>query len=99
MQYRFRLERSTIDDILEMAEAVKSVEAKHFSHRVEHLVTLNVRNAFNSARLCDMMEVLDQLFRSSAYLLGILEDYVRDRAPVDSTREGQRKMIVTSGAA
>lgn len=99
-QYGFRSGRSTVDAIREVCEAVKRAEDhNHFSRRVVLLVTLDVRNAFNSVRWSDMLEALDRDFRVPKYLLRMVDDYLRDRALLYETQEGQRRMAVTSGAA
>lgn len=99
-QYGFRRGRSTIDAIEEVKRAVETAENyNHQSRRVVLLVTLDVRNAFNSARWSDMMEALRNTFRIPAYLLRLVEDYLRSRLLIYETREGTRTMEVTSGAA
>lgn len=69
------------------------------SRRVVLLVTLDVRNAFNSARWCDMLHALEHKFHIPQYLLKILDSYLRNRTLVYDTTEGQRRMEVTAGAA
>ena len=50
-QYGFRPGKSTVDAIQEVVEAVRVAENQnHYSGRMVFLVTLYVRNAFNSAR-------------------------------------------------
>lgn len=99
-QYGFRVGLSTIDAIQEVTEAVKRAEShNHFSRRIVLLVTLDVKNAFNSARWCDMLDALEHGFRIPTYLLRILNDYLRNRMLLYETEEGQREMVVTGGAA
>lgn len=43
----------------------------HHSHREDFLVTLDVRNTFNSAR-CDILRVLNHIFHVPPYLLHML---------------------------
>lgn len=45
-----------------------------------------------------MVEALEQSFCVPAYLLQVLDDYLRVRALVNPILKGQRKMIVVSGA-
>ena len=99
-QYGFRKGRSTIDAIGEVQQAVSRAEShNHYSRRVVLLVTLDVKNAFNSARWVDMLEALRNTFRIPAYLLRLIENYLRQRLLIYETREGTRTMDVTSGAA
>lgn len=99
-QHGFRAGRSTIDAIAEVVEAVRRAEDhNHFSRRVVLLVTLDVRNAFNSARWSDMLHALEVDFRIPHYLLRMVEDYLSDRCLVYETTEGCGSMVVTAGAA
>lgn len=99
-QYGFRKGRSTVDAILEVSEMVRRAEDyNHSSRRVVLLVTLDVRNAFNSARWSDMMHALDEHFQVPKYLLRLLDDYLKNRVLLYSTTEGQRRTQITAGAA
>lgn len=99
-QYGFRAGLSTADAVLEVVEAVKRAEGhNHFSRRVVLLVTLDVKNAFNSARWVDILEALKHSFHLPVYLLRMIGDYLKDRALIFNTREGKRRVKVTSGAA
>lgn len=99
-QFGFRSRRSTADAISEVAAAVRRAEdCNHFSRRIVLLVTLDVRNAFNSARWCDMLQALESDFHVPGYLLRIISDYLDDRTLLYETTEGQRSMVVTGGAA
>jgi hypothetical protein len=99
-QYGFRRGLSTIDAVQEVTEAVRRAENyNHFSRRIVLLVTLDVRNAFNTARWCDMLDALEHQFRIPRYLQRMLEDYFWNRTLTYETDEGQREMQVTAGAA
>ncbi|XP_054280004.1 uncharacterized protein LOC128998059 [Macrosteles quadrilineatus] len=99
-QYGFRKGRSTIDAISEVHRAVERAESyNHYSRRIVLLVTLDVKNAFNSARWVDMLSALRNSFRVPAYLLRLIEDYLRCRTLNYETKDGSRTMDVTSGAA
>lgn len=99
-QYGFRRGRSTIDAIQEVVEAVKlAEEGNHHSRRMVLLVTLDVKNAFNSARWSDILEALETTFRIPDYLLRMMRDYLRDRSLVYETLGGLRTRTVTAGAA
>ena len=98
-QYGFRPGKSTVDAIQEVVEAVRVAENRnHYSRRMVFLVTLDVRNAFNSARWTDMLEALDA-FQVPEYLKRILRDYLKDRRLLYQTCEGQKERTVTAGAA
>ena len=99
-QYGFRKGRSTVDAIEEVKRAMARAEAfNHHSRRVVLLVTLDVRNAFNSARWCDMLDALENTFHVPPYLMRLIQDYLRFRLLIYNTAEGPRTMDVTSGAA
>ena len=62
------------------------------------LVTLDVRNAFNSAGLIDMLEALD-VFQVPKYLKRILRDYLKNRRLLYQTCEKPKGRTLTVGAA
>lgn len=98
-QYGFRRGRSTIGAIEEVVETVrKAEEGNHHSRRLVLLVTLDVKNAFNSARWADILEALEA-FRVPEYLMRVIRDYLRDRSLVYETEDGQCRRPVTAGAA
>ena len=79
-----------MDAIQEVVEAVSVAENRnHYSRRMVFLVTLDVRNAFNSTRCSDMLEALDA-FQVPEYLKRILRDYLKNRSLLDQTCEGQK---------
>ena len=91
-QYGFRTGKSTIDAIQEVVKATKSTErGNHFSRRVCLLVTLDVKNTFNSVRWVDALEALKLNFRIPHYLLHIIGDYLRDRFIVYETEDGPKR--------
>ena len=99
-QHGFRSGHSTIDAIQEVVHAVRRAEDHtHWSRRVVLLVTLDVKNAFNSARWSDMLRALEHTFHVPAYLLRMIEAYLTDRVLLYDTTEGQRRVSITSGAA
>ena len=64
LQEIFTRSNSAVDAIQEACEAVRRVEDhSHFCRRVVLLVTLDVKNAFNSVRWNDMLESLEHDFR------------------------------------
>jgi hypothetical protein len=99
-QYGFRVGLSTVDAIQEVVGAVRRAEQyNHLSKRIVLLVTLDVKNAFNSASWGDMLGALEQSFRVPEYLMRILHDYLRDRTLIYDTEGGKRMIAVTAGAA
>lgn len=99
-QFGFRRGKSTIDAIQTVTEAVKESEAgNHHSRKIVMLVTLDVKNAFNSAKWVDIIEALKHYFGIPAYLLRMIEDYLYDRSLVYNTKNGTRRKEITAGAA
>lgn len=75
--------------IEEVEQVVKLTEAhSHYGPQVVLLVTLDVRNAFNSAGWCDILEVLENRFHAPDYLLQRLGGYLKNRGLLYETREG-----------
>lgn len=98
-QYGFRAGRSTINAISEVVEAVRRAEAhNHHSRRLVLLVTLDVRNAFNTAKWSDMMEALAS-FNVPRYLLRIVANYLQDRYILYESEEGIHQSKLSAGAA
>ncbi|XP_029053726.2 uncharacterized protein LOC114881189 [Osmia bicornis bicornis] len=65
-QHGFRKGHSTIDAIAKVTGAIRQAEtACHKARPIELLVTLDVRNAFNSTRWSDMLYALERSFRIS----------------------------------
>lgn len=99
-QYGFRRGRSTIDAIKEVIEAVRKAEdCNHHSRRMVFLVTIDVRNAFNSARWCDILHALETTFRIPAYLLRMMRDYLSTRVLEYETTEGRCMKRISAGVA
>ena len=61
------------------------------------LVTLDVKNAINSARWSDFMDGLKN-FQVTKYLRRIISGYLRDREIIYETAQGIRLRRVTAGA-
>ena len=59
------------------------------------LGTLDIKNAFNSARWDDMIRSLEQDFRIPRYL----EDYLRDRILLYETLDGSRQRVLSASIA
>lgn len=99
-QHGFRRGRSTVDAI---ADVLKSVEiaqnGNHHSRRIVLLATLDVKNAFNSARWGDIIEALECRFRVPQYLMNMIRSYLRNRILVYETENGPIRKQITAGAA
>ncbi|XP_055387421.1 uncharacterized protein LOC129616019 [Condylostylus longicornis] len=81
MQYGFRKGKCTMNATKVVVDAVRAAESgNHHSRKLVLLVTLDVKNAFNSARWEDILQQLHGRFRVPAYLQRILEDYLSDRS-------------------
>lgn len=99
-QHGFRRGHSTITAVEEVVEAFREAQrGNHYSRRVVMLVTLDVRNAFNSARWSDMLNALENTFNVPQYLLRMVQSYLRDRELVYETSDGPRRRQITAGAA
>ncbi|GJQ70297.1 hypothetical protein Trydic_g22735 [Trypoxylus dichotomus] len=99
-QYGFRRGRSTADALREVCEAVTRAEDhNHYSRRIVLLVTLDVRNALNSARWVDILNALEHSFRLPLYLLRMIDDYLGNRSIIYDTKQGRCNDKVTSAVA
>lgn len=99
-QFGFRAGRSTIGAVREVVRAFETAQqGDHRYRKLVMLVTLDVRNAFNSARWADMLDALQATFLIPPYLLRMLQSYLRDRELVFETLDGPRYREVTAGAA
>lgn len=96
-QYGFRKGRSTVDAILSVTKtAEKALEPKRRGNRFCAVVTLDVRNAFNSA---SWSAIADALLRLGIpeYLYKILGSYFQNRVLVYDTEVGRKCFHITSG--
>lgn len=99
-QYGFRKGRSTIGAVQEVVEAFnKANENCHAARPIVLLVTLDVRNAFNSARWEDILDSLKNVFRIPDYLFRVIDNYLRDRRITYETLEGLITREITAGVA
>ena len=97
-QYGFRRGKSTIDAISSIVRAIDNAQTgNHYSRKITLLVTLDVKNAFNSARWSDFMEGLRN-FQVPKYLRRIISSYLSDRKIIFETAQGTRVRKVTAGA-
>ena len=78
-QYGFRRGRSTIDAINSIIRVIENAQTgNHYSRKITLLVTLDVKNVFNSARWSDFMDGLRN-FQVPKYLRKVISSYLRDR--------------------
>ena len=99
-QHGFRAKMSTIGAIQDVIDGVKSAqrENQHFK-RIALLATLDIRNAFNSARWVDMIEALEVRFKAPAYIMQMVRSYLKDRKLIYQAEGVKHTVNVTSGAA
>lgn len=99
-QFGFRKERSTLDAITMVIDtARKAIAGKRWRRGAKGycaVVTLDVKNAFNSARWSCILQALQEMSVPS-YLRRIIEDYFRDRTLIYSTEDGPKRFRVTGG--
>ncbi|KAJ8975986.1 hypothetical protein NQ317_016232 [Molorchus minor] len=99
-QYGFRKGRSTVGAIGEVVSAVEAAQrGNHYSRRIVLLATLDVRNAFNSARWSDILDALSDVFKIPDYLLRMVKSYLSDRELLYDSTDGTHSKRITGGAA
>ena len=98
-QHGFHKGRSTIGAVRRVVEAVQSTRLIcHGARPIVLLATLDVRNAFGSARWRDIREAL-RTFGVPPYLARIMGDYLRNRQVMYKTTEGRIYRETTAGVA
>lgn len=99
-QFGFRIARSTLDAIFMIVslcrEAIAGSRWKFGTKKYSLVVTLDVKNAFNSANWGQVIKALQKM-RVPNYLLRILESYLCNRVLEYDTDEGPKSYKVTSG--
>lgn len=96
-QFGFRRGRSTVDAIKQVASAADPIKNVPWrSKGFCALVTLDIRNAFNTARWDRIMEALIGR-RTPGYLLQMVDNYLMDRILIYNTVEGLKEFKVTAG--
>lgn len=99
-QYGFRKARSTTDAIKTVVDtASKAIEGTRWMEgRKEYcaIVTLDVKNAFNSAGWDHILTALQRMSTPS-YLMEVIRDYFRSRILLFDTDAGTEKYTVTGG--
>lgn len=98
-QYGFRQGKSTIGAIQDVVTSFKEAQiGNNFSRKIVLLVTLDIKNAFNSLRWEDVLNALEA-FNVPVYLRRIFQSYLRDRKLLYETRDGEKVKNLTAGAA
>lgn len=96
-QFGFRKGRSTVDAILSVTRTAEvALQRKRRGIRYCAIVTLDVRNAFNSACWDSIAHSLRSL-HVPAYLYRILGNYFQNRVLLYSSEEGQKCVPITAG--
>lgn len=100
LQFGFRKARSITQAIQEVTElAEKAIEGRRWLWGTKQyclVVTLDVRNAFNSARWDRILESLTAK-GINPYLIGMMRSYLKDRVLRYRTTEGEATYRVSSG--
>lgn len=99
-QFGFRKARSTIQAIeLVVSTARKAIAGgrwKGGAMKYCAIITLDVKNAFNTANWCQIMRSLQNM-GTPEYLLRIIGDYLSNRVLIYDTEEGPKEYRVTGG--
>lgn len=96
-QFGFRKGKSTVDAINVVLETAKiAVEKKRRGNRYCAIVTLDVKNAFNSASWAAIAASLHRL-KVPEYLCNILASYFENRVLLFETEEGTQSIVITAG--
>lgn len=99
-QFGFRRARSTVEAIKKVVEtASAAVEGKRWrrgSKKYCAVVTLDVKNAFNSASWGCILDALHRL-EVPEYIISIVTDYFKNRTLMYDTRDGPGIYNVTGG--
>ena len=96
-QYGFRKGKSTVDAVLSVTKTAElALERKRRGVRYCAVVTLDVRNAFNSASWVAIANSLLK-FGIPEYLYKVLGSYFQNRVLLYNTEEGQKSIHITAG--
>lgn len=97
LQYGFRKNRSTIDAIRYVIEQARPHRNRYrYGGRFFGLVTLDVRNAFNSASWGAIALALRRM-QVPDYLYRVIGDYFSNRLLLYETNEGVKRRTITAG--
>lgn len=97
MQFGFRKGRSTVDAIRTVVDIMETAQKQQRrGNRYCAVVTLDVKNAFNSASWVAIANSLHRL-RVPEYLCQILKSYFQNRTLIYDTDVGKKKVAITAG--
>ena len=66
---------------------MRAQSGNHYSRNIVVLVTLDVKNAFNSVRWTDVLKSLEHRFHVPGYLVRIIGDYLSERVLLYDTTD------------
>jgi len=99
-QHGFRRGHSTLNAVKQVISAVYEARSHSYATRpVVLLVTLDIKNAFNSLRWADVLDALEHNYTVPKYLLRIVDNYLSDRKVLYNTDCGVQEKVMTAGAA
>ena len=99
-QFGFRPGPSTIDAVRTVVNiAEQAQQGNHYSRKICVAATLDVKNAFNSLRWQDALNMLRDRFKVPGYLLRIMQSYLSNQVLLYDITEGRRTKVLTVGAA
>lgn len=99
-QYGFRRGKSTVDAVVDVLKSVENAQrGNQYSKRIVLMATLDVKNAFNSARWSDIIGALESRFRTPQYLMRMIRSYFENRILIYETENGPVRKQITAGAA
>lgn len=96
-QFGFREKRQTVDAVLEITRIAREADAANAQQRMMcAVVTVDVKNAFNSASWQLILEKLERRGINSN-LIRIIQSYLSDRTILLEAEDGVREFEVNSG--
>lgn len=96
-QFGFRKERSTVDAVKSVIQTAEvAIQRKRRGIRYCAVVTLDVKNAFNSASWEAIAHALHRL-KVPVQLCKLLESYFQNRVLIYDTESGQQRAQITAG--
>lgn len=99
-QFGFRKARSTVDAInVVVKTAANAIEGKRWRNGGKEyclVVTLDIKNAFNTANWEVIVDALSRM-GIPEYLLAIIKDYFRDRILIYDTDKGTKQYQISKG--
>ena len=98
-QYGSRKGRSTVGAVREVTAALEAANrVRHAARPIVLLVTMDVKNCFNTARWVDILGALES-FGVPPYLIRMVKDYFLQRILLYITKAGRRFRPLSGGIA